>query len=554
MFRSNKKNDIILFGAIIFIFSALFLNYIIIKSFTSVDTSFLTSLDSIYFYSEPIDDSVSSRLSGLLSSNNTKAFRKLLEDVNNPINQFYGFCGLFKSNRILAIEYMKSGIMQSPKAVSVVVDKKGEDKRNVTLGQAVVSVLFYAPEWLLSHLTADFINTTSDFIYSLQQKTVDAGEAYRNELSLLIKNRYPKIQTRIINDIVTSKTVAEMTEQERTEVSNNFDVVEQNRIALIEQFLKDSKGEHLVNALNFITTAEEYKELIPVLEEMLVGSNYKTDTLILIGQKFTALLNGKNALTRLSRVMLKNPSNLKLQSEYLKLFHEYADDSWWDFMTRYLNVSYPVDLNNQALESIIHVSWKENPDNVYRTFAYCLKYSRVSTVNILLSYCIDNDISNLQTLTLNRLRLYERNKDLRLNGIKYIEKFRVYAGRDVLVTLLYDRDSETKQAARDSLDRLKWSDKMPEKEPEKAATVTETAKPAEDENVEQKTQTPGGQTQSQASQPQASSTQPQQSQPAPAAMQKKNNEPETRVQQSRPNREIEAPKRRPGRSKKDKQD
>jgi hypothetical protein len=37
-------------------------------------------------------------------------------------------------------------------------------------------------------------------------------------------------------------------------------------------------------------------------------------------------------------------------------------------------------------------------------------------------------------------------------------------------------------------------------------------------------------------------------------MQKKNNEPETRVQQSRPNREIEAPKRRPGRSKKDKQD
>jgi hypothetical protein len=84
--------------------------------------------------------------------------------------------------------------------------------------------------------------------------------------------------------------------------------------------------------------------------------------------------------------------------------------------------------------------------------------------------------------------------------------------------------------------------------------VTETAKPAEDENVEQKTQTPVGQTQLQASQPQASSTQPQQSQPAPAAMQKKNNEPETRVQQSRPNREIEAPKRRPGRSKKDKQD
>ena len=34
--------------------------------------------------------------------------------------------------------------------------------QNMTLSiiSGVVSVLFYAPEWLLSHLTADFINTT----------------------------------------------------------------------------------------------------------------------------------------------------------------------------------------------------------------------------------------------------------------------------------------------------------------------------------------------------------------------------------------------------------
>ena len=189
MFRSNKKNDIILFGAIVFIFSALFVNYIVIKSFTSVDTSFLSSLDAIYFYSEPIESSVSTRLSGLLGSNNTKAFRKLLEDVNNPIAQFYGFCGLFKSNRVLAIEYMKSGIMESPKSVAVAVDKNGENKQNATLGQAVVSVLLYAPEWLVSHLTADFINITSDFIYSLHQKTIDADKVYRDELSLLVKSR-----------------------------------------------------------------------------------------------------------------------------------------------------------------------------------------------------------------------------------------------------------------------------------------------------------------------------------------------------------------------------
>ena len=550
MFRSNKKNDIILFGAIVFIFSALFVNYIVIKSFTSVDTSFLSSLDAIYFYSEPIDSNVSTRLSGLLSSNNTKAFRKLLEDVNNPIAQFYGFCGLFKSNRILAIEYMKSGIMESPKSVSIVLDEKGEDKRNSTLGQAVVSALFYAPEWLLSHLTADFINTTSEFIYSLYQKTVDSDEVYRNNLSSLIKSRYPRIQTKIINDIVASKTVAQMTDSERAEVSNNFSVVEQNRVALIEQFLKDSKGNDLVNALNFITNQEEYKELVPVLEEMLVNANYRTDTLVLIGQKFAFLLNGKNALARLSRVMMKNPSNMKLQSEYLKLFYEYADDSWWDFMTRYLNASYPVELNNQALEAIIHVSWKENPDNVYRTFAYCLKYLKISTVNLLLTYCIDNNISNLQTLTLNRLRLYERNKELRMNGIKYIEKFRVYAGRDVLITLLYDKDTEVKQAARDSLDRLKWSDKMPEKVSETTTAVTTTTvndtetKAADSEKPVQPavpTQQP---------QQQQVTSQPQPSQPA-STMQRSQTETETRVQQSRPNREIEAPKRRPGRNKKD---
>ena len=547
MFRSNKKNDIILFGAIVFIFSALFVNYIVIKSFTSVDTSFLSSLDAIYFYSEPIESSVSTRLSGLLGSNNTKAFRKLLEDVNNPIAQFYGFCGLFKSNRVLAIEYMKSGIMESPKSVAVVVDKNGENKQNATLGQAVVSVLLYAPEWLVSHLTADFINITSDFIYSLHQKTVDADKVYRDELSLLVKSRYPKIQTRIINDIVTSKTVAQMTEQEKTEVSGNFNVIEQNRVGVIEQFLKDSKGEHLTNALNFITPGEEYQELVPVLEEMLVAGGYKTDTLILIGQKFAQLLNGKNSLARLSRVMLKNPSNIKLLSEYLKLFYEYADDSWWDFLTKYLNVNYPVDLNNQALETIIHVSWKENSGNVYAAFAYCLKYLRVSTINLLLTYCIDNNISNLQTLTLNRLRQFERNKELRLNGIKYIEKFRVYAGRDVLVTLLYDRDPEVKQAARDSLDRLKWSDKMPEKEPEKTATTSSEASAEKDEVV--KTESTPSQTGFQTQQPQRQTVSEQnQSQPVPT-VQGKTPEPETRVQQSRPNREIEAPKRRASRNK-----
>ncbi|MBQ2294608.1 MAG: hypothetical protein II258_04425 [Spirochaetales bacterium] len=218
-------------------------------------------------------------------------------------------------------------------------------------------------------------------------------------------------------------------------------------------------------------------------------------------------------------------------------------------MTRYLNASYPVDLNNQALEAIIHVSWKENPDNVYRTFAYCLKYLKISTVNLLLTYCIDNNISNLQTLTLNRLRLYERNKELRMNGIKYIEKFRVYAGRDVLVTLLYDRDTEVKQAARDSLDRLKWSDKMPEKEPETTTAVTTTVvndtetKTADTETTSVQSPT--------ATQPQQQVTsQPQQSQPVPT-MQRSQTGTETRVQQSRPNREIEAPKRRPSRNKKD---
>ena len=138
-----------MFGAIVFIFSALFVNYIIIKSFTSIDVSFLSSLDAIYFYAEPMDSTVSSRLSGLLESNNTKAFRRLLEDVNNPVAQFYGFCGLFRSNRMLAVEYMKSGIMESPKPISIVMDKNAEDRRSGTLGQAVVCVLFYAPEWLI---------------------------------------------------------------------------------------------------------------------------------------------------------------------------------------------------------------------------------------------------------------------------------------------------------------------------------------------------------------------------------------------------------------------
>lgn len=546
MFRSNKKNDIIMFGAIVFIFSALFINYIIIKSFTSVDTSFISSLDAIYFYAEPIDSNVSSRLSGLLGSNNTKIFRKLLEDVNNPIAQFYGFCGLFKSNRMLAVEYMKSGIMESPKPVNVVTDKNGEERRGSTLGQAVVYALLYAPEWLISHISPDFINTTSDFIYSLYQKTANASDAYRTGLSQLVKSRYPKIQTKIINDIASSKTVAQMTASERAEISANLEVVEENRVALIEQFLKESKGDDLENALNFITSAEEYKELIPVLEDMLIAGNYKTDTLILIGQKFTLLLNGKNALARLSRVMLKNPSNTKLLSEYLKLFYEYADDSWWDFMTRYLNSAYPVELNNQALESIIHVSSKENPDNVYRTFAYCLKYSRISTVNLLINYCIDNDISTLQTLTLGRLRLYERNKDLKLNGIKYIEKFRVYAGRDVLVTLLYDRDAEVKQAARDSLDRLKWSDKLPEKEPEAAATVSAPAKQAEESSVENANAAAQEEAAKQAPASNPSQNVQQNRQPPPQAK-----ETETRVQQSRPNREIEAPKRRTPRTKRD---
>lgn len=543
MFRSNKKNDIVMFGAIVFIFSALFVNYIIIKSFTSVDVSFLSSLDAIYFYAEPMDSDVSSHLSGLLESNNTKIFRRLLEDVNNPIAQFYGFCGLFKSNRTLAMEYMKSGIMESPKPISIVMDKNAEDRRSGTLGQAVVSALLYAPEWLISHISQDFINSTSDFIYSLYHKTVNADDAYRNELSQLVKSRYPKIQTKIINDIVMSKTVAQMTDAEKAEISANLDVVEQNRVALIEQFLKNSSGEYLVNALNFITSPEEYQELIPVLEDMLIAGNYKTDTLILIGQKFTLLLNGKNALARLSRIMLKNPSNTKLLSEYLKLFYEYADDSWWDFMTRYLNSAYPVELNNQALETIIQVSSKENPDNVYRTFAYCLRYSRISTVNLLINYCIDNDVSNLQTLTLVRLRLYERNNDLKLNGIKYIEKFRVHAGRDVLVTLLYDANAEVKQAARGSLDRLKWDDKLPEKKPE-VAPVSESGSQAEKNAAEN-----ADDAQKQTAAPSQAVRQGETQQPPAAAT-----ETETHVQQSRPDREIEAPKRKPQRTKGSKQD
>ena len=132
---------------------------------------------------------------------------------------------------------------------------------------------------------------------------------------------------------------------------------------------------------------------------------------------------------------------------------------------------------------------------------------------------------------------------------KYIEKFRVYAGRDVLITLLYDKDTEVKQAARDALDRLKWSDKMPEKESETTTAVTTTTV---DDTVTKttETETPTPATvPSQPQQPQVTS-QPQSSQPVPT-MQRGQTETETRVQQSRPNREIEAPKRRPIRNKKD---
>lgn len=466
----NSKKNIILFCGIIFLFSALFVNYIIIKSFTIVDTNFISSLDAIYLEQQDLPPEISMKLSKLLNSNNQKIYKKLLEEISNPVSQFYGFCGYFRFNRILAVDYLKSGIIVSPKSVPVVYNGQRVEH---TLGYAVVLLLRAAPEWLVPYLGVDFVNMTSDFVYSLYKQTLSEGEsAYKQELAGLIQERYPKLAVAIVQELASSKNVSEMTEMEKQEVSAALGILDEKiRIKVMAQLLSDRNELVLTNTLNYISeeTASQYEELIPVIENMLIRNNYKTDIMILLAEKFTSILGGKRALSRIRRVMMANYNNSKLLSRCLELFYLHADDNWWDFLTVYLNNSYPVTINNQALNTIIHVSWGSNPDNVYRTFVYVLKRSSWQTAKIAVEYYISHKLKSNQSVILSRFRLYE-NKEMKLLAVKYIESFGAVAGRDILIRLTGDRDNEVRKEADEALTRLKWSRQI-QREPQSTAAA-----------------------------------------------------------------------------------
>ena len=437
------KNNIIIFFSVTAIFSALFVNFIVIKSFTMIDINFISNMKEIYFDNKDIDENLYKEISGLLNSGNSNAFKKLLEDVGNPVSQFYGFAGFMKSNKITAIEYLKSGIMESPKKVKIIINKT---PLNTTLGYAILLLLNKNPDWLATQLNDEFIRLTDKIILNIYNKgELSSNPDYKNQLVSMIQNKYPSIASDIINDFVSTKNIFDMSINEKKDVSMLLKMIDdQSRTKIIVSLLKEKDESILLNTLNFINT-DDNTTINKMLDDMIQTTSYSDSVKRLLLNKY-ALTNKGQSLPKLIKFMLQNDTNHSLILEAIQVFEKYGDDSYWAFLTRYLGGQYSVEINNRVLTAITNISWKSNPDNVYSTLIFTIRRSNFSTAILAINFYIKNNISSNQSIILTRLRELD-NDDIKKTALKYIEQFNITSATEIIINLSKDGNSEIKNAA-----------------------------------------------------------------------------------------------------------
>lgn len=446
-----KKIIIFSIFTIIFVLVVLLNTYYINTKNRSANFLF-SSLNEIYFDLQLIENaSLKESIEKFIKSGNTNSFIAVIKNSNDPIGQFYAFCGLLNTNPQSAIEYMDK-LITSFQKVNIVVDRNIK-YQNSELGFAILLLVSRQPEKLLSiRLKNDFYKQISQTLLSgYSSKLTKIDKNYKRELVYLIGQKVPALLTEISKDITTTKPLSELTEAEKIELSYLLPAITKSeKEKIIQYFLNNENNEQIL--INIVSSINENDSLSNVdLLLNLYKRSFSDELKKIILDRFFLLTVKNKDINRLLSFMRHSSTNVILFG--LNKIKEIGDDSFYDFLKLFLDTIYEENVNIEALKTIFLLCYKTRSQDVLRTINYVLiNIDRTNLAMEAIKILLENNISANSSTVLYRLKKENQaNKDLKLLALNYIDTFNVTTSVQYLKELEIDSDAEVREKARSLL-------------------------------------------------------------------------------------------------------
>ena len=434
---------IFLFLFIIILFVSLLFNIIIINS-KKIPQLNMFKLDAIYFDLSLINDrDKADQIYEFINSNNNALFSNVINQKENPIAQFYAFCGYMKGNQKKAIKYLDT-LLLSQKKVNIIIDKKNK-KINYELGFAFLKLIKEFPEQLISSPIKDFFLEIEDaLLKAYKSPMVENNQEYKKELLALISNSTPNLSKVVLGDLLKGKSIKDMPFNDKIEFSYILpSLPSDERSRVIKIFLTENNKQILLNTLNSIDENDS-----STAAELILRLFYKKKSIEvtqLAVEKYALILK-KESLEQIENFMrvIKNKNVILICLEQIM---RYGDDTDYEFLKRYLMESYSEEINLAALKAIIETTYKHNTEDVLNTMSFILRKSKKEALALYaVRFHMENSIKTNYGSVLYRLRQKE-SKDMKNIAIKYIDHFNLKSGISLLEELSNEPDIEIQEKA-----------------------------------------------------------------------------------------------------------
>lgn len=444
-----------IFFLILFIFifiTSLFVNIHVTKS-TNVLSLDIFDIDGIYFDLSLMDDKTkANEINGFINSKNVAFFGSAIHQKENPIGQFYAFCGYLKTSQEKAGRFLDTLLLDKQK-VMLYLDKDTILK-DYPAGYAYLKLIKDFPEELAQKPGPDFYtNIESTLFKAYKSKLAEENSDYKRLLLKLIAEKNPGILSDVVKDFFAGKSISGMNEDEKIELSfliYSLNDIERGKVT--KAFLKENNEKILINTLNSIKENDP-KELGDAIKAVLIRS--KSPDVLTVGiEKYGELLK-KDAIETIA-LIIKDSDNVNVIKSGLNKISRYGDDSNYDLLKLFLALRYPEEINLVALDAIIKTTYKTKPDDVLNTMAFILRKGKESIAFAAVKFFIDKNLYQNSGLVLYRLKQRE-SKEMDKLALEYIDFFKLTESGSLLRNLAQSNDPEIKDKAVKLMQKLNIS-------------------------------------------------------------------------------------------------
>jgi len=437
----TAKKGLVLFFFIVLFIASFYLNVFIMKAKKLPKLEYL-NLKGVYLDLSLIEDKdQSKKIKDFINSGNDAHFGSLVFQTQDPIGQFYGFCGYLNCEPKKAVGCLEK-LLISSKKVNIYISENNT-KTGYPLGYAILILIRTLPKDLISSdENIIYKNIDSALAGAYRSALTKTNNEYKKELTELITEKKPDLLNNLNNAVIKesgiNKPISEMSDKEKNEATFLLHTLsDDERTDAIKTFLNDSNETLVKNTINAINENDS-KETASLLAELF--NKKRTAEIAKLAIEKYALILKEKSLTQISN-LLKTETNNDIVKTGLEQINKYGDDSNYDFLKIFLDTKYPGTVNQAALEAIVKTTYKTRPVDVINTMVFLLRKGDEALSSEAIRFYMDNNIQDSVGAVITRLKLRESEK-MERTALLFIEKFKPLGYSSLLKELISSGKTE----------------------------------------------------------------------------------------------------------------